>query len=204
MMSEGFGETGELAALAGTVERLAQQVESLGTQMSYLVERAHVDENRWEMMSDLERDVQPIVKDVYDQSVAVTAMLEERGYFTFLRQLPYVADQIVTSFDAEDVRQLGDNIVLILNTVKSMTQPEIMTLMGNLTMGLREVEQHTEMLPTTIMGMMRQMRDPDVRRGLSVAMSMLKLLAQQPNSEVPGGNTANGGTSSSGRTTYSQ
>ena len=34
---------------------------------------------------------------------------------------------MVTSFGEDDVAALGDNVVLILNTLKEMTQPEVMT-----------------------------------------------------------------------------
>ena len=55
-------------------------------------------------------------------------------------------DQVVTSFTEEDVRQLGDNVVLILNTVKAMTQPEIMNMVNNYHGSGREVE--SDELPT--------------------------------------------------------
>ena len=42
-----------------------------------------------------------------------------------------ILDNMVTSFSEEDVNRLGDNIVLILNTVKDMTQPEIMSFVRN-------------------------------------------------------------------------
>jgi uncharacterized protein YjgD (DUF1641 family) len=88
-------------------------------------------------------------------------------------------DQIVTSFSEDDVRQLGDNVVLILNTVKALTQPEMMDLVNNLTQGFHEVEEHPEELPTSMFGLLREMRDPEVRRGLGITMAMLKKISQQ-------------------------
>jgi uncharacterized protein YjgD (DUF1641 family) len=85
----------------------------------------------------------------------------------------------VESFTEDDVRQLGDNIVLILNTVKAMTQPEIMNLVNNVTVTYREVEQQPDELPTSVVGLMRQMRDPEVRRGLALTMRVLKAVAQK-------------------------
>ena len=90
-----------------------------------------------------------------------------------------VADQIVTSFSEDDVRQLGDNVVLILNTVKALTQPEIMNLANNLTSAFEEVEDHAEELPTSLFGLLGQMRDPEVRRGLAVMMEVLKVISRQ-------------------------
>ncbi len=63
------------------------------------------------------------------------------------------------------MRQLGDNVVLILNTVKALTQPEMMNLVNNLTQGFHEAEDQAEELPTSTFGLLKQMRDPDVRRG---------------------------------------
>ena len=42
-----------------------------------------------------------------------------------------IVDNIVTSFGEEDVRLLGENVVLILQTIKEMTQPEVMSFVRN-------------------------------------------------------------------------
>ncbi len=59
------------------------------------------------------------------------AELEQKGYFTFARGGMRIVDNVVTSFTEDDVNRLGDNVVLILNTVKDMTQPEIMNFVRN-------------------------------------------------------------------------
>ncbi len=61
----------------------------------------------------------------------VWSRLERKGYFAFARGGMRIVDNIVTSFSEEDVRPLGDNVVLILQTVKEMTQPEIMNFVRN-------------------------------------------------------------------------
>ena len=132
-----------------------------------------------ESMHDLWKDLSPLTKDMFDQSVFMLNELEQKGYFGFIRQGQYVLDEIVTSFDEDDVRQLGDNVVLILNTVKALTQPEVMNLVNNLTQGFQEVEEHPEQLSTSFMGMLGQMRDPDVRRGLAITLAMFKRISQQ-------------------------
>jgi len=69
--------------------------------------------------------------------------------------------------------------VLILNTVKTLTQPEIMNLAGNLTSAFQEAEAHADELPTSLFSIVGQMRDPDVRRGLAVTMQVLKTISKQ-------------------------
>jgi len=107
--------------------------------------------------------------------------LERKGYFGFARQGMYIADQVVTSFGEEDVRRLGDNVVLILNTVKSLTQPEMMNLINNLTQGFQEAENEaaTGELDISTWGLLKQMRDPEMRRGLAVTMATLRRVSWQ-------------------------
>ena len=42
-----------------------------------------------------------------------------------------VLDNIIAGFGKEDVKALADNVVTILNTVKSMTQPDMLEAMNN-------------------------------------------------------------------------
>ncbi len=132
-----------------------------------------------ESFQDLWRDLEPLTKEMFSQTVMTMDELERKGYFGFLRQGQYVLDQVVTSFGEEDVRQLGDNIVLILNTIKALTQPQIMNLARNLTQSYQELDVHAGELPTSLLGLVGQMRDPEVRRGLAITMDLLKRLSQQ-------------------------
>lgn len=150
--------------------------------------------DQMESLQDLWKDLSPLTTDMFHQVVLILNDLEQKGYFGFARQSAYVADQIVTSFSEEDVRQLGDNVVLILNTVKALTQPEVMNLVNNLTEGFHEAEDQAEELPTSAFGLLKQMRDPDVRRGLAITMAMLKRVSQQhaATASAASANAANG------------
>lgn len=139
-----------------------------------------------ESLSDLLRDAGPIVNDAMLSAVQQLDALERRGYFAFLKETQYVADNIVSHFGPEDVRQLGDNIVTILTTVKQMTQPEIMGMMQNLAGGLRRAEAHPEAVDISFRSLLRQLRDPQTRRGLAITLGMLRAMG----AEQPSGNGA--------------
>ena len=130
---------------------------------------------------DFVHDAAPLTKDIMTEATAVLSEMERKGYFGFLRQGAYVMDQVVTSFGEEDVKQLGDNVVLILNTVKSLTQPEMLNLVNGLTAGFHAAEADADAgrLDTGLFGLMRQMRDPEVRRGLAITLETLKRVSQQ-------------------------
>ncbi|MCO6451781.1 MAG: DUF1641 domain-containing protein [Caldilineales bacterium] len=137
-----------------------------------------------ESLSDLVKDVMPIVNDAFLAAVTKLDEMERKGYFEAMREGAYVADNIVEAFGPEDVRQLGDNVVTILTTVKEMTQPEVMETVQSLTNRMREVEERPETINTSFFGLFKQMRDPEVRRGLGVTLQMLKAIGE----ESPGAN----------------
>ena len=113
------------------------------------------------------------------------ASLDERGYFDIGRSGLGVIDRVVTSFTEEDVEALGDNIVLILQTVREMTQPEVMQMLQRTftTVQNEELVEPTE--PPGTLALLREMRQPEVRRGLSKALHMLRSLGEE--SPVAGG-----------------
>lgn len=158
----------EMDDLLYLLRRLARNVRTFNEMLDQL-----------ESAKDFLADAAPLTREMIDEVTVQLDGMERKGYFGFLRQGMYIADQIVTSFSEEDVRQLGDNIVLILNTVKALTQPEILNLAANLTSAFEEVEERGDELPTSLFGLLRQMGDPEVRRGLAVTMEVLKVISKQ-------------------------
>ena len=132
---------------------------------------------------DLLELIGPISKGVYNKAEAVLDAADRKGYFTFARGGAQIMDNIVTSFSEEEVRQLGDNIVLILRTVKEMTQPEIMTFLHNTVTGAeKEAEAPVDI---SYRALLSQMRDPNVRRGLGLTMRMLRTVGVQAEGAWP-------------------
>lgn len=111
---------------------------------------------------------------------AVTTRLataDEKGYFSFARAGVGIADRVVTSFTEEDVEALGENIVLILNTVKEMTQPEVMGMLRRTIHTVQESDEAVE--PPSMFALLREMRDPQVRRGLARLLAALRSMGEE-------------------------
>jgi uncharacterized protein YjgD (DUF1641 family) len=130
-----------------------------------------------ESLMDLLETMGPITDSAFGRAVDVLDDLDKKGYFVFARGGLRILDNIVASYGEEDVTKLGDNIVLILDTVKEMTQPEIMSLVKNT---VEDVEREAE-APVNISyrALLGQMRDPNVRRGLAMSMRVLSGIGQQ-------------------------
>ncbi len=130
-----------------------------------------------ESVNDLVQDLTPVANDAFLAAVDQLEAMEKQGYFAVLPELKYIVDNIVGAFGPEDVRALGDNIVLILSTIRSMTQPEIMTLVQQLTKSTQEaVRTPDEALDISYLGLIRQMRDPQMRLGLARTMQLLRAM----------------------------
>jgi uncharacterized protein YjgD (DUF1641 family) len=136
--------------------------------------------NMEQMLDQLEsfaaiwQDAGPLTQDAFLTLMNRLEEAEQKGYFTFMRGGMEIADRVVTSYSEEDVRQLGDNIVLILDTMKDLTQPEVMMLMRNTAESLSEEPPEDVSLFT----LMRQLNDPAVKRGLSKTLTVLGTVSE--------------------------
>jgi uncharacterized protein YjgD (DUF1641 family) len=110
--------------------------------------------------------------------------LEQRGHLGFARSSLGVVDKVMTSFSEDDVEALGDNVVLILQTVKEMTQPEIMTMLQRTAHAVNEDAGASAETPSTL-HLLRELRDPEIRRGLQRLLNLLRTMGEKPASEHP-------------------
>jgi uncharacterized protein YjgD (DUF1641 family) len=128
-------------------------------------------------ITDLMDVIKPITKEGMNKATAVMEELDRKGYLVFAKGGMQMMDNVVTSFNEEDVNRLGKNIVLILNTIKDMTQPEIMNFVRNtLLVAEKEVEKPVD---SSTFGLIRQMQDPAVRRGLALTMRVMHVVGSQ-------------------------
>jgi uncharacterized protein YjgD (DUF1641 family) len=127
-----------------------------------------------ESLQDLAADLGPLSGEITLNMMRAFDDFEQRGYFAFAKGGVGVLDRVVNSFSEEDIAQFGDNIVLILNTVKEMTQPEVMRL-------LQRTASHVRMSEPREVGlfaMMRRLRDPSARRGLGRLLEILESMGE--------------------------
>ncbi|MFT5432884.1 MAG: sulfur relay (sulfurtransferase) DsrC/TusE family protein [Myxococcota bacterium] len=147
----------DLTSIAAALDRLQADVAVLSEQKR----------RRDEMFGELT----PILREMMDSMTPSLQGMDERGYFDFVRALGGVADQVVTGFTPQDVRELGGAVVSILETVRHMTQPAVLDTANEAVDVLEHPEKTT---PVGLYGMMKASKDPDVRRGFGVLVEVLK------------------------------
>ncbi len=131
-----------------------------------------------ESIMELSEDVQELGKQIFNQGVQELDRLEREGYFAFAREGWQIVERIVTEFSEDDVRALADNIVVILKTVRNMTQPEIMAIANQSVDAIRETPAEDEKIST--FKLVKEMGSPQVKRGMSRMLNLLKAMGETP------------------------
>lgn len=156
-------------ALKGTAIRLIRNIDNLNEFLDTL-----------ESINDFMRDVSPILRQIGLDAIQKMNEMDQKGYIEFFRELTRIMDNIVTHFSAQDVKELADNIVTILETVKGMTQPDMLHALDNGVKVYKSLD--TKNIPEYSMWKaFREMQTPEMKRGIGFMITFLKNLTKEEN-----------------------
>lgn len=131
-----------------------------------------------ESVRDFIEDASPLVRESIIDFMAKLDEFDRKGYFAFLKEMENIMDRVVTSFTVEDVKALGDNIVTILNTVKSLTQPDMLHAINNAVKVYKKLDIEIEE-NVSYFQLFKRMNTPEMRNGIAFGIKFLKSLAEQ-------------------------
>lgn len=147
-----------------THEMLLERIDAMQVQMAYLVQRQRQQE-------ELFAEMTPILREMLAAATAKLDALERQGLFAFGKEVAAIGQRIVASYTPEDVRQLGDAAVAILDTVRALTQPQVLHIAAEAGAVLQKAE---DLPPVGVMGLMRATGDEDVQKGMAVLVELLR------------------------------
>ena len=154
----------------------ATQLDKLSEQVAWLVARQERQDELW-------AELMPVGRHVMTSLAGRLDAAEKKGYLAFGRELLTVGERVLDHYSADDVRRLGEAIVPILDAVRALTQPSMMTVATD-TAGAVEPGQAKSV---SMFGAMRATRDDDVRRGLGIVLEMLRRLGRDAREPRNGG-----------------
>jgi uncharacterized protein YjgD (DUF1641 family) len=126
----------------------------------------------FQAITSLVDDVGALGGEAYEMLAAGLDELDRRGYFAWMRGGAAAVDRIITGFDEDDMQALADNVVLIFETVKEMTQPEVMRMLQRSARMMREDVEPPKKL--SMFRLFRELRDPEVKLAIYRTLTMLK------------------------------
>jgi uncharacterized protein YjgD (DUF1641 family) len=132
-----------------------------------------------ESTKDFLNDAAPLIREYIVDFMAKMDEFDRKGYFEFIKESQNIVDKVVTSFSKEDVKALGDNVVTILNTIKNLTQPDMLHAINNALNVYKKLDIEVGD-KVSLFSILKEMNSPEVRKGLVFALRFLKSLAEQP------------------------
>lgn len=132
--------------------------------------------DQMESTRDFLRDVSPLVRESILDLMKKLDEFDRKGYFQFAKELQRAADNVVTSFTPDDVKHLSDNIVTILNTIKNLTQPDVLHAINNAVSVYKNIDLTVDE-KVSLFSLLKELNSHEARRGLAVGLKFLKNLA---------------------------
>jgi hypothetical protein len=169
----------DAAALQAQLARLSAQLEEVVTETRHARER-------WEVLDELVRDATPVMKQFMGSATDRLDGMPLARYGAFAGAGIGVVDRVVAAFGPDDVEALGENVVLMLQTLRAMTQPEILGLLRQTAAWAQEHPAPAE--PPSLMALAGRLRRPEVRAGLDRMLSLLEgaaISAAHPTTTTP-------------------
>ncbi|MCU4158130.1 DUF1641 domain-containing protein [Carboxylicivirga sp. A043] len=155
------------------VEIDIDEIKKLGIRLLHNVENIGVVLSMFESMVDFAKDAGPLVRESIIDLTKRLHEFEQKGYFEFFAETGKVIDNVVSAFSKEDVAKLADNIVTILNTVKSLTQPEMMHAMDNALKAYNSME--IENIPEySVFKLIREINKPEMKKAMGFMVTFMK------------------------------
>lgn len=155
--------------------RLEAKIDAVDKKLDELLER-----QRWQ--KDMVDEFAPIVREAVKVGADKLHGLDQAGYFAFGREAMRVMSRIVESYSEDDVRQLGDHIVGIMDTVKNVTQPAILSVANDATAVLSDSD---EVEPMGVVGMVKASQDEDVKKGTAIMFEILRQIGRTAGQAAP-------------------
>jgi len=132
---------------------------------------------------DLMKDVGPIANEVIIDATKALHEFEQKGYFEFMKEFGAIIDNIVTHYGVNDVRMLADNMVTILDTVKNLTQPDMLKSIDTAVRVFANME--TENVPEySIFRVIREINKPEMKKAWGFLFTFLKNMSNNHQSPI--------------------
>ena len=130
-----------------------------------------------ESLSELVETMSPMANEMFCKVVTSMDELERNGYFALARGGKRLMDRVAGSLSEEDIDQMGDSVTPLIDVVKDIARPEVSHLARNTVMAIEQEVQKP--VDVSTLGLLRQMRDPDVRRGIALMLRVMRGIGLQ-------------------------
>jgi uncharacterized protein YjgD (DUF1641 family) len=153
-------------ALRCLIFRLIRNIRSMGMVLEIL-----------ESVTDLAKDLTPIVKQIGLDGVQKFHELEQKGYFEILNQLGRTMDTLLSRYSKEDLLRLSDNLIPVADTLVKISDPNLLNKINAASTALRDINPE-EIEEYSVWRLIRQMNKPEVRKSFGFIIAFLQNISK--------------------------
>ena len=136
-----------------------------------------------ESATDFLKDLQPVTRDLYRQALVEFQSLQERGYFNAAATVARIADTLVQSHSAEDMKQIEAGVPYLVSFMRELTHPEVLQALESIIHGFGRV-QATMDVDKSIFQIVRELNSTDARRGIGILVEFLKVVGARSTASI--------------------
>ncbi len=127
----------------------------------------------FESSIDFVRDAAPLVKEMIIDFAKKLDQLEQKGYFEFFTATANLMDKIITHSNPEEINKLADNVLLLLNALKSVSRPEVLQTLNNAAQTFAKL-QSQELPSYSVFRLIREMNSPEMKALFGFMVTFIK------------------------------
>jgi len=151
--------------------RLVRNISSLGMVLETL-----------ESITDITRDLTPIIKQIGLDGVQKFHEIEQKGYLEVASQIGKTMDTILSRYSIEEIKNLSDNLVRVVDTLTAIGNPEVLNKIDSAVVALKDINPE-DIEEYSVWRLMRQLNKPEVRKSFGFIMAFIKNISKQNNTK---------------------
>lgn len=133
-----------------------------------------------ESVTDLTKDMTPIIKQIGLDGIKKFHDLEQKGYFEVLNQIGTVIDKILSRYTREDLMKLSENLVPVTESLMIIGDRRVLEKINSVTTTLRDIKMEN-IEEYSVWRMVRELRKPEVKKSLGFIMAFLSIINEKHN-----------------------
>ncbi|NSW94087.1 MAG: DUF1641 domain-containing protein [Bacteroidales bacterium] len=129
-----------------------------------------------ESLTDLAKDLTPVIKQIGLDGVQKFNELDQKGYFEVLNQLGKTIDAILSKYGRENLEKISDNLIPVVDTLVNFADPKLLNKVNIAVNALKEIDPE-KIEGYSVWRLIRQMNKPEVKKSIGFMMEFLKRIS---------------------------
>jgi len=136
-----------------------------------------------ESMTDLAKDVTPIVKQIGIDGVQKFYEFEQKGYFEILNQIGIAIDTIASRYSKDEIQKLSTSLVKVFDTLSIVSDEKVLEKIDSIFTTLRDIKTE-DVQEFSIWRMIKDLNKPEFKKSVGFMMAFLEIINDRERTKI--------------------